>query len=84
MTTKTDAQPDAAKREENEEAVEATEPTHAASGTAEQPVGTETEATAADDSAEEDAAYEELVAQEEAAAAAARPAGVGQGAGAVV
>ncbi|MEV1026295.1 hypothetical protein [Streptomyces sp. NPDC050264] len=86
MTTKTDAQPDAAERKENEEAVEASEPTDAP-GTAEQPTGTKNEAIAAedgvdDDAADDDAAYEELLAKEEAAAA--RPTGTGQGAGAIV
>ncbi|WP_428952154.1 hypothetical protein [Streptomyces sp. cg35] len=86
MTTKTDAQPDAAERKENEEAVEATEPT-AGPEAAEV---TRTEATQTEDSAPEDnadtaddvAADDELDA--EAAEAAPRPVGVGQGAGAIV
>ncbi|MFJ8824603.1 hypothetical protein ACIREE_22820 [Streptomyces sp. NPDC102467] len=94
MTTKTDAQPDAAERKENEEAVEASEPTDApgtAEKSTEKPAGTKSEAVAAedglhgdadDDATDDDAAYEELLAKEEAAAA--RPAGAGQGAGAIV
>ncbi|GAA2323441.1 hypothetical protein OKJ48_17845 [Streptomyces kunmingensis] len=90
MTTKTDAQPDAAERKEHEEAVEATESTDTP-GTAEQPAVTKSEATTAeegvndaatdDDALDDDALDDELVAKE---AAAAHPSGVGQGAGAIV
>ncbi|MET9494900.1 hypothetical protein [Streptomyces sp. NPDC006552] len=94
MTTKTDAQPDAAERKENEEAVEATEPTTTTGQTPTVPDNAVTDTAATDtavthtavaggatDDADEDVTDEELLAAEEAAA---RPSGVGQGAGAIV